>query len=210
MGFNQADVDNLLVACHRRCCICHRYCGFRMEVDHIVPKAEKGTDKYDNAIAVCFDCHAEIHHYNPEHAKGRRFRPNELKAHREQWLAFCTASPEALAGSVPPAEGGAIERLLNELMFNEYLAGMGRTAAVFEVSQFRRAIGDGMFSWLKSDQVSAIYRAYALISEINNRAQGLTTIEHTARRSDLDTDINNLLPKAHKALKEAVAALQQN
>jgi len=210
MGFNQVDVENLLVACHRRCCVCHRYCGFRMEVDHIVPKAEGGTDEYDNAIAVCFDCHAEIHHYNPAHPKGRRFRPNELKAHRDQWLAFCAANPEALAGSVPPAEGGAIERLLNELMFNEYLASEGRTATVFEVSQFRRAIGDGMFSWLKTEQVSAICRAYALISEINNRAQGLTTIEHTARRSDLYNEISDLLPKVHKALQEAVAALQQN
>jgi len=181
-----------------------------MEVDHIVPKAEGGTDEYDNAIAVCFDCHAEIHHYNPAHPKGRRFRPNELKAHRDQWLAFCAANPEALAGSVPPAEGGAIERLLNELMFNEYLASEGRTATVFEVSQFRRAIGDGMFSWLKTEQVSAICRAYALISEINNRAQGLTTIEHTARRSDLYNEISDLLPKVHKALQEAVAALQQN
>ena len=210
MGFNQVDVDNLLVACHRRCCICHRYCGFRMEVDHIVPKAEDGTDEYDNAIAGCFDCHAEIHHYNPDHPKGRRFRPNELKAHRDQWLAFCNANPEALAGSVPPAEGGAIERLLNELMFNEYLASLGKTAIVFEVSQFRRAIGDGMFSWLKSEQVLAIYRAYALISEINNRAQGLPTIEHTARRGDLDTVINKLLPEARKALQAALTALQQN
>lgn len=208
MSFDPSDIERLLVACHRRCCVCHRYCGVRMEIDHIVPTAEDGPDTYDNAIAVCFDCHAEIHHYNPAHPKGRRFKPDELKAHKKQWLDFCAANPAALAGFVPPAEGGALERLLNELMFNEYLAGAGRTAAVFEVAQFRRAIGDGTFAWLRTEQVSAVYRAYALISEINNRAQGFTSVEHTGRRGDLDTVINNLLPEARKAIKAAIAALQ--
>jgi hypothetical protein len=210
MGFDSGDIEKLLIACHRRCCVCHRYCGFRIEIDHIVPKADGGTDEYDNAIAVCFDCHAEIHHYNPAHPKGRAFKPSELRAHRKQWLDFCATNPATLAGSVPPAEGGAIERLINEIMFNEHLAAQGRTAAVFEVSQFRRAIGDGTFSWLKSEQVLAIFRTYTIISEINNRAQGLTTIEHTGRRSELSNEIDPLLPKARGALQEAVAALQGN
>ncbi len=208
MGFDPSDIERLLVACNRRCCVCHRYCGVRMEIDHIVPTAEDGPDTYDNSIAVCFDCHAEIHHYNPAHPKGCRFRPGELKAHREQWLAFCATNPAALAGSVPPAEGGALERLLNELMFNEHLAGAGRTAAVFEVAQFRRAIGDGTFAWLKSEQVSAVYRAYALISETNNRAQGLTSVEHTGRRNELSNDIGKLLPEARAAMQAAIKALQ--
>lgn len=210
MGFNQSDADRLLVACHRRCCVCHRYCGVRMEIDHIIPTAEDGTDTYDNAIAVCFDCHAEIHHYNPAHPKGRRFGRDELKAHKDQWLAFCKAKPTALAGAVPPAEGGALERLLNELMFNEHLAEANRPAAVFEVAQFRRAIADGTFAWLKSEQVTTIYKAYALISEINNRAQGLTSVEHTARRNELSNEIRKLLPEARDAIQEALKALQGN
>ena len=28
--FPQKDVDNLLTACHRRCCICHRFCGVKI------------------------------------------------------------------------------------------------------------------------------------------------------------------------------------
>lgn len=181
-----------------------------MEIDHIVPTAEDGQDTFDNAIAVCFDCHAEIHHYNPAHPKGRRFRPDELKAHREQWLAFCAENPAALAGSVPPAEGGALERLLNELMFNEHLSRVGRTAVVFEIAQFRRAIGDGTFAWLKSEQVSAIYRAYALISEINNKAQGLTSITHTGRQSELSNHIGRLLSEARDEIQTAITALQDS
>jgi hypothetical protein len=179
-----------------------------MEIDHIVPKADGGPDTYGNAIAVCFDCHAEIHHYNPTHPKGRRFTPEELGAHKDQWLAYCAANASALAGSVPPAEGGALERLMSELMFNEYLAGAGRPAAVFEVAQFRRAIGDGTFGWLKDDQVSVVYAAYAIVAEINNRAQGLTSVEHTARRSELGNEIAALLPKARASIGTAITALR--
>ena len=208
MGFDPTDVKCLLVACHRRCCVCHRYCGVKMEIDHIVQKNDGGPDTYDNAIAVCFDCHAEIHHYNPAHPKGRRFRPDELKAHRDQWLSFCTANPAALASSVPPAECGALERLLNELMFNEHLSGQGRTAAVFEVGQFRRAIGDGTFGWLKVEQAKAVYAAYSLISEINNRAQGLTSVEDKGRQNELSNEIHSLLPKVREAIETALKALR--
>ena len=208
MGIDKANRERLFVACHRRCCVCHRYCGVRMEIHHIVQKADRGADTYDNVIAVCFDCHAEINHYNPRHPKGRRFTPDELKAHRKQWLSYCAKNPAALASSVPPAEGGALERLLNELMFNEYLTGLCRTAAVFEVGQFRRAIGDGTFGWLKADQASEVYAAYALISEINNRAEGLTSVEDKGRQNELSNEISSLQPKARVAIETALKALR--
>ncbi len=91
--FPKDKVVDLLVACHRRCCICHRYCGVKMETDHILPKAEGGTSDIDNAIAVCFECHAEIHSYNPKHPRGRKFRTEELRKHKEQWLELCKTRP---------------------------------------------------------------------------------------------------------------------
>src|SRR5437667_10679432 len=100
MPFSRDEVANLLAACHRRCCICHRFGGFKMETDHITPKAEGGTDEIDNAIPVCFECHAEIHLYNPAHPRGRRYTPDELRAHRDQWLELCRTSAAFLA-SVP-------------------------------------------------------------------------------------------------------------
>ena len=209
MGFKQNDIERLLVECHRRCCVCHRYCGVRMEIDHIQSKSEGGEDTYDNAIAVCFDCHAEIHHYNPDHPKGRRFRPDELKAHKDQWLALCSANPGIFAGPVPPAEGGALERLLNELMFNEHIAKTKSAANVFEIAQFRRAIEDGTFGWLKNEQTTAVYEAYALISEINNRAQGLVSVEHTGRRGELSSKIEELVPKAYGAIQIALKSLRE-
>ena len=93
MGFASGAVEQLLVRCHRRCCICHRFCGVKMEIDHIVPTADNGADDIDNAIPVCFECHAEIHSYNDKHPRGRKFRPTELREHRNTWLEICEKRP---------------------------------------------------------------------------------------------------------------------
>jgi hypothetical protein len=77
------DVEILLAACHRRCCICHRFCGVKIETDHIEQAAEGDSDKIENAIPVCFECHAEIHSYNDKHPRGRKFTPDELRHHKE-------------------------------------------------------------------------------------------------------------------------------
>ena len=61
MAFPHDKVSELLAQCHRRCSICHRFCGVKMETDHILPQSEGGTDDVENAIPVCFECHAEIH-----------------------------------------------------------------------------------------------------------------------------------------------------
>jgi len=58
-----------------------------MELHHIVPKYENGTDTFDNCIPLCFDCHADVGSYNPKHPKGRKFTSTELKGHRDNWYA---------------------------------------------------------------------------------------------------------------------------
>ena|SRR2546425_9170817 len=96
MAFPEKDATALLAACHRRCCICHRYCGVKMELDHIIPKAEGGPDTIENAIPVCFECHAEIHAYNDQHPRGRKFRPEELQLHKQQWVESAERQPTFL------------------------------------------------------------------------------------------------------------------
>jgi HNH endonuclease len=98
----------LLCRCHRRCCICHRFCRVKIETDHMVPTEDGGDDTIDNAIPVCFECHAEIHTYNDKHPRGRKFRPNELRLHKEQWLRICDQHPEALIGAVRTADVGPL------------------------------------------------------------------------------------------------------
>lgn len=85
MSWPQSVKDKCMIACGRSCCICHKPCGVKMEIHHIDPKAKGGVNTFENAIPVCFDCHAEIGHYSPSHPKGTSFSPAELKAHRNNW-----------------------------------------------------------------------------------------------------------------------------
>ena len=93
MSFSVNTVENLLVACGRRCCVCREMKGVKIEVHHIVPKGEGGDDTPDNAITLCFDCHAEIGHYNVKHPRGRKYTPHELRRHRDQLIGLMKQPP---------------------------------------------------------------------------------------------------------------------
>jgi hypothetical protein len=46
-----------------------------------------GDDSFENCIPLCFDCHAEVEHYNDQHPRGRKFSENELRQHRDTWFS---------------------------------------------------------------------------------------------------------------------------
>ena len=84
--FSREIKEDILVKSGRCCCVCHKFCGIKIEVHHVKPQADGGLDTFDNCIALCFDCHAEVESYNPKHPKGNRFTEKELKRHRDMWL----------------------------------------------------------------------------------------------------------------------------
>jgi len=85
MEFSKEIKERAMIACGRACPICHKFCGVKMEVHHIKPQAEGGEDTYENAIPLCFDCHADVGHYNVNHPKGMKYSPTELLHHRDNW-----------------------------------------------------------------------------------------------------------------------------
>lgn len=85
MIFKHPVSTRALVACRRSCCICHKFCGVHIELDHITPQADGGTDVFDNCIPLCFDCHADKGHYNDRQPKGRKYHSEELRLHRDGW-----------------------------------------------------------------------------------------------------------------------------
>ena len=85
MPFPEKIKEEALVASARYCCVCRRYKGIKVEVHHIIPEEKGGSNTFDNAIILCFDCHADSGHYNSEHPKGKKFSPQELKKHRDSW-----------------------------------------------------------------------------------------------------------------------------
>jgi len=87
MSFPKDVVDVVLVASGRCCCICHKFCGVRIETHHIRPKSKGGDDSFENCIPLCFDCHAEVEHYNDQHPRRRKFSESELQKHRDAWFS---------------------------------------------------------------------------------------------------------------------------
>ena len=85
MGFSKKVADQALAACGRSCCICHVFCGTKMELHHIQPQSEGGNDDYENCIPLCFNCHADMG--KPSHYKGHGYSATELKMHRDRWYA---------------------------------------------------------------------------------------------------------------------------
>jgi HNH endonuclease len=92
--------EKAVLAAGRCCCICHTFCGRNTEVHHIVQEADGGPNTIENAIPLCFDCHAEAGHYNPRHPLGTKYSSGELRRHRDEWFKTCAASAMAM-GSLP-------------------------------------------------------------------------------------------------------------
>jgi hypothetical protein len=78
--FREEDKIRVLLWCARHCCLCGKLAGLGIEVAHLDPKASD----IENAIPLCFDCHAAIGHYNARHPRGRKYSIPELRARRDQ------------------------------------------------------------------------------------------------------------------------------
>lgn len=78
--FDEDTKVKVLLWCARHCCLCGKFAGVGIEVAHLDPK----SSEIDNAMPLCFDCHAAIGHYNRRHPRGRKYSIRELKARRDQ------------------------------------------------------------------------------------------------------------------------------
>lgn len=215
MAFNRTEVANLLAECHRRCCICHRFCGVKMETDHIVPKEDDGTDDIDNAIPVCFECHAEIHSYNEKHPRGRKYTADELRRHKEQWFEICKLNPEALIKSYMQSDVGPLQALIDELEFNVKVTKLVQPTEIgcsFQDEQFRRAIQQGSIATLIDELKASILDAYLVMGNANQHISA--ALSHEYRSSSRADDINHAQkliieakPKIQKAIDELLTFL---
>jgi hypothetical protein len=208
--FKQTEVDDLLAKCHRRCCICHRFCGVKIELHHIDGATKPGAGRIENAIPLCFDCHAEVKHYNPTHRRGRKFQPAEIRKHRDQWLKICQKTPEALFEHRGPADVGPLQATLDELEFNLEVArrqGEVELGAMFFVAGFQRAIEEGLLCLLGEQSRDALITAYATMMKANTliHASFLQQVTSLTRKIHTESGQNTLrvaLPQIENAIKE--------
>ncbi len=84
MSFDPQVRTTALLWCDRHCCLCKKACGVNIEVHHLVPESEGGSNQIENAIPLCFDCHSEVMRYNNEHPRGTKYKIEELRDRRDQ------------------------------------------------------------------------------------------------------------------------------
>jgi hypothetical protein len=215
MPFDRTQVSTLLVECHRRCCICHRFCGVKMETDHIIPKDDQGTDDIENAIPVCFECHAEIHSYNERHPRGRKYTSEELKQHKEQWLRICKEKPATLIRTNIRSDVGPLQALIDELEFNSRVAEFVQPVEIgclFKMEQFSRAIEQGSIATMKDELKSSMLDAYVKMGNANQHISA--ALGHEYRSDSRAEDINHAQkviliakPKIKKAIDDLMSFL---
>ncbi len=58
--FKKEVAEAILIKSRRHCAVCDRWCGQNIEIHHIDSSEDNSKD---NAIPVCFDCHATVGHY---------------------------------------------------------------------------------------------------------------------------------------------------
>lgn len=121
MPFSEKIRQTVLVRSHRRCCVCHQFAGRNVNVHHIVQEADGGGNSIDNAICLCLPCHADAGHFNSRHPLGTKYSRDELRAHRDQWWAYCKSHP-MMATTYPEEEIVRLKEFLSShANFFEYL-----------------------------------------------------------------------------------------
>ena len=79
--FSQEIKLKCLLWSDRHCCVCDKACRLDIQVAHI---DSNGANIQDNAIPVCFKCHADLGRYVDKHPLGTKYGIAELKKRRDQ------------------------------------------------------------------------------------------------------------------------------
>lgn len=83
--FKEEDKIKCLRWCDRHCCLCRKNCGLHIELAHIDRNLkDKKLNDIENAIPLCYDCHAKVGHYNIKEPRGNKYKTDELKNRREE------------------------------------------------------------------------------------------------------------------------------
>jgi len=183
MAFNREEVSKLLFDCKRRCCVCLKFCGVNIEIHHINQHAYGGTDSIDNGIPLCFECHAEVNHYNDRHPRGRKYTPEELKLHRDNWLKVCEEHPETLVSAPKRQDIGPLESMLMELEYNSKTLDIPETGRAsmripgqLKEKAYEKAVNEGFLNLLDDVTREVIMRAYMAIAKVNNNITSFATV----------------------------------
>jgi hypothetical protein len=161
MPFPPGVKEDALVACSRCCCICHKFCGTKIEVHHIREESEGGENTTENAIPLCFDCHADMRSYDSKHPKGNKYAESELRRHRDNWF-------EKIKGNIGVADKQSVvetdkqvyailskilpwDGSINFIRFNNFAGFSFECAALDDLSEFQHQCKNPTFEFIDPD-----------------------------------------------------------
>lgn len=177
MPFKDKDVDLLLAQCGRMCCICKKL--HQVQVHHIVPSNEGGSDDIKNGITLCPNCHDEVHersHYSPG-CTSRRYSPSELKLHRDQTKKIARKERDWTEGSTSWSEDRSL------ILF--YAQCLDRSA--FR-TYFHQELSFADFDRAIADTITAINTGCTKVGETTLPiAKGKVFLIHREWRETMDT-----------------------
>ncbi len=101
MPFSRKVKKKVLLWCARHCCLCGEPAGVHIEIAHL-DNNNKNND-IDNAMPLCYRCHAAIGHYNENHPRGNKYNIDELKARRNQ--VYDQQTSQLLSPVIPVVNG---------------------------------------------------------------------------------------------------------
>ncbi|EKQ5902629.1 HNH endonuclease [Vibrio parahaemolyticus] len=175
MGFSTKVKEDAMVASGRHCCLCHKFCGLKIEIHHIKPRAEGGADSFENAIPLCFDCHGDMRTYDVKHPKGTKYTEAELIRRRNDWYQKVRNSGGVPSGnSVSETDKVIYSNLLSILPWegslqfissNNFAGFSFQTDKLKDLYSFLYACENPAFEFIDSDLESAKSN---LMAEINN------------------------------------------
>lgn len=99
MAFKETEVLELLVKTGRRCCLCKGL--HSVQVHHIIPKEQGGSDDIDNGIPLCPNCHDQVHAGGAVGRVVRKYSETELKGHRQFTINLVSQSVTPAIGNTP-------------------------------------------------------------------------------------------------------------
>lgn len=194
--FKEEDKKKVLLWCARHCCLCGKFAGLGIEIAHLDPK----KSDIDNAMPLCFDCHAAVGHYNASHPRGRKYSIAELKARRDQVYDEHT---QHLIAPVPYRvfqDGVKLPKVLFAIE-NHGMTYPLQARVVVILRQGRRALGcpptvghyDGRYLWNLNPQ-QAVRGNFSLPSAFNEKSKAKLRAQIEVTLIDIYGREHSLLP----------------
>lgn len=192
MAFRHEDVDDLLARTGRMCAICKR--RHRVQVHHITPVSEGGSDDISNGIPLCPNCHDEVHSPYAPGRVTRSYGEDELRRHLAETIRLARQEADAAPGTRAWEADRALVLFYAQCL--DRPAFQTRFHNELSFADMDRALEDTLLAlntgfWRTRDGI------------LIERAQGKVHLAHPAWRERLD-DAVAAMDNARRLMREAL------